>query len=172
MTHTVRYETDPAHTFVTFGVRHFKTSTVFGRFDKVEGHIDVDEATHAGTAEIMIDTTSINSGTPKFDEHLRSDAFFNTAKYPQVRFVGKHFTYEREKLASVQGELSLLGVTRPVTLHGIRFNRYDSPIWKTEVCGGDFETTIRRSEWGMTWGLDIGVPDEVELAIQIEAVRQ
>ncbi|MGH8117994.1 MAG: YceI family protein [Rhodanobacteraceae bacterium] len=172
MTQSVRYDTDPAHTFVTFGVRHFNTSTGIGRFDQVEGHVELDDATRAGTAEITIETNSINSGTPKFDEHLRSDAFFNAAKYPQARFVSQHFTYEGEKLASVEGKLTLLGVTRPVTLHGIRFNRYDSPVWKTQVCGGDFETTIKRSQWGMTWGLDIGVPDDVKLTIQIEAVRQ
>lgn len=169
---TTRYETDPPHTFVTFGVRHFNTSTVFGRFDRVDGHIELDDATHTGNAEITIDTQSINSGTAAFDEHLRSDAFFNVAKYPQARFVAHGFAWADDRLATIEGQLTLLGVTRPVTLNGIGFNRYDSPLHKAEVRGGDFEATIRRSEWGMTFGLDFGIPDNVKLLIQIEAVKK
>lgn len=169
---TTRYETDPPHTFVTFAVKHFNTSTVLGRFDKVDGWIELDDTSHRGTADITIDARSIDTGTPAFDEHLRSDAFFNVAEHPEAHFVGNRLTWAGDKLAKVSGQLTLLGVTHPVTLDSTSFNRYESPYHQTEVLGGDFETTIQRSEWGMTFGLDIGIPDAVKLFIQIEALKK
>ncbi|MGH8279422.1 MAG: YceI family protein [Gammaproteobacteria bacterium] len=166
------YETDPPHTFVTFAVQHFATSTVCGRFDQVGGFVELDRAAGQGYAEIVIDMKSINSGTPAFDEHLRSPAFFDVANFPRATFIGRDFRFVRGVLQSVDGELTLLGQSHPVTLRSTCFNCYDSPLHKAEVCGGDFETTIPRSVWGMTWGLDLGVPDEVRLSIQIEAVRK
>lgn len=170
--HAARYETDPPHTFVTFAVKHFATSTVCARFDRVNGFVELDRDAGRGYTEISIDMQSVNSGTPKFDEHLRSDAFFNVARYPQSQFVGRDFRFEGRQLKSVTGELTMLGNTHPVTLCSTCFNCYDSPLHKARVCGGDFETTIRRSQWGMNWGLDLGVPDEVRLSIQIEAVKK
>lgn len=172
MPQTTRYATDPPHTFVTFGVKHFNTSTVFGRFDQVDGWIELDATGHEDSADITIDTRSIDTGTAAFDEHLRSDAFLDVARYPQARFVGREFAWTGDQLERVAGELTLLGVTRPVTLASTSFNRYQSPYHKTEVVGGDFEATIRRSEWGMKFGLDFGIPDIVKLFIQVEAVKR
>ncbi len=168
----VRYEIEPSHTFVNFEVVHFKTSTVRARFDRVDGFVELDREARTGKAEITIDMASISSGIPDFDAHLKNPDFFDIAKTPKARFVGKEFGFEGDKLASVTGDLTLLGKTVPVTLKGHRFNCYDSPVLKVPVCGGDFETTIERSRWGMTWGIDRGVPDEVRLLIQIEAIRK
>lgn len=170
--HIARYETDPPHTFVTFAVKHFATSTVYARFDRVSGYVELNHEAKSGYAEITVDTSSVSSGTPAFDAHLRSDAFFDVARYPQARFVGRDFDFTGEHLRSVHGELTLLGRTHPVTLTSTIFNCYDSPLHKARVCGGDFETTIKRSQWGMNWGLEMGIPDEVRLLIQIEAVRK
>ena len=168
----VRYEIEPTHTFVTFEVVHFQTSTLRGRFDKVDGFVELDRKAGTGNAEITIDMGSINSGTPDFDAHLKSPDFFDIARTPTARFVGKKFGLDGDKLTSVEGELTLLGKTMPVTLKGDRFNCYDQPVLKVHVCGGDFETTIERSQWGMNWGLDMGIPDEVRLVIQIEAIQK
>jgi polyisoprenoid-binding protein YceI len=168
----MRYETDPDHTFVLFEVTHFATSTVRARFDTVAGHVDFDEEQGSGHAEITIDTNSVSSGITKFDEHLRSPDFLDVANYPQAEFKSDDFTFEEGKLVRVAGELTLLGETKPVVLTGQRFNGYDSPILETYVYGGDFETTIKRSEWGLDWGLQMGVPDEVRLLIQIEAGKK
>lgn len=169
---TTRYETDPLHTFVLFEVSHFGTSTLRARFDRVSGSIELDEKSRRGTADITIDMTSVSSGIREFDEHLRDQRFFDVARHPRARFLGTDFCCDGDKLLSVQGELTLLGRTRPVTLHCLRFNGYDSPVLNAYVRGGDFETTIKRSQWGMNWGLDLGVPDDVKLLVQIEAVKK
>jgi len=115
---------------------------------------------------------SVSSGVPEFDAHLKNPDFFDVAKAPKARFVGKEFSFEGNRLTRVAGELTLLGKTLPVTLEGRRFNCYDQPVLKVHVCGGDFETIIQRSQWGMNWGIDMGVPDTVRLLIQIEAIQK
>lgn len=167
-----RYVTDPNHTFVTFGVRHFGCSTVRARFNGVAGTVEFDGAARTGSADITIQTTSVDSGTPYFNAHLCSPDFLDVIKYPTARFVGSHVTFKGDTLAAVEGELTLKGQTHPVTLTSTHFAVYDNPLHKAEVLGGDFETTIQRSWWGVNWGLDVGVPDTVRLEIQIEAVRQ
>ena len=168
----IRYDVEPTHTFVNFEVKHFNTSTVRARFDKVDGHVELDRQARAGKTEITIDTKSVSSGTPDFDKHLKSADFFNVSAFPQARFVGTDFRYNGDKLESIAGELTLLGKTSPVTLTASSFNCYDQPVLKVHVCGGDFSTDIKRSVWGMNWGIDMGVPDTVRLLIQIEAIQK
>lgn len=168
----VRYEVEPTHTFVNFEVPHFNTSTVRARFDTIKGFVELDRKAGTGSTEMTVDTTSVSSGVEAFDKHLKTADFFDVEKYPEARFVSKDFTFEGDQLKSIKGELTLLGKTQPVTLEGKRFNCYDQPVLKAPVCGGDFETTIKRSQWGMNWGIDMGVPDDVRLLIQIEAVQK
>ncbi len=167
----VTYAVEPMHTYVTFEVRHFGTSTNRGRFDKKEGSITLDRAAKTGRADITIDTASISSGLPMFDGHLRGDNFLRVKDFPTAKFVGNQFTFDGDKVSAVSGTLTLLGKTQPITLNATNFNCYDSPMLKREVCGGDFEATLQRSAYGMTYGLP-GIPDSVKLVIQIEAVRQ
>jgi len=167
----VTYAVEPMHTYVTFEVRHFGTSTNRGRFDKKEGSITLDRAAKTGRADITIDTASISSGLPLFDGHLSGDNFLRAKEFPTARFVGDKFSFDGDKVAAVSGTLTLLGKTQPITLNATNFNCYDSPMLKREVCGGDFEATLQRSAYGMTYGLP-GIPDSVKLVIQIEAVRQ
>jgi len=165
------YSVDPTHTFVTFEARHFGTSTNRGRFDKKEGSVMLDKAAKTGKVEVTIDTTSVNTGVAPFDGHLKGKDFFNTAEFPTAKFVGDKFTFDGDKVKSVAGTLTLAGQTQPVTLTASNFNCYTSPMLKREVCGGDFETTIKRSEYGVKYGLP-GIPDDVRLLIQVEAVKQ
>lgn len=167
-----RYITDPNHTFVTFGVRHFGASTVKARFDDVAGWVELDRAAKTGHADIHIVMASVNSGIPRFNAHLCSPEFFDVVKYPEAHFVGTHVTFRGDTLASVAGELTLLDQTHPVTLACSHFLVYDNPLHQAEVCGGDFEATLQRGQWGVRWGLDLGVPDAVALSIQIEAIKQ
>jgi polyisoprenoid-binding protein YceI len=172
MSSLARYVTDPMHTCVTFEVKHFATSTLRARFGKVHGTIDLDMEHHAGHAGIDVDTASISSGIAEFDQHLKSDAFLDVTTHPTAHFVGSDFRWQGERLVAVAGALTLRGQTHPVVLDCRNFNRYDSPIHHAPVAGGDFETTIQRSQWGITWGIDLGVPDAVHLVIAIEAVQQ
>ena len=132
----------------------------------------MDRAPGTGETEMTIDMSSISSGVADFDGHLKSADFFNTEEHTNAKFVGKKFNFDGDTLKSVEGELTLLGKTNPVTLEGKRFNCYDQPVLKAPVCGGDFETVIKRSQWGMNWGIDMGIPDDVRLLVQIEAVRK
>ena len=166
------YAVDPTHTFATFEINHFGASINRGRFDKKSGTIQLDKAAKTGRVELTIDATSINSGTPAFDKHLQSADLFDAAKYPTITFAADKFVFNGDKVSEVTGTLTLLGKTNPVTLKANQFNCYESPMLKREVCGGDFETTLQRSQWGMGYGLQWGFPDNVRLVVQVEAVKQ
>jgi polyisoprenoid-binding protein YceI len=166
------YTIDPLHTFVHFEIPHFGTSTTRGRFDKKDGLVQFDRAARTGRVEITIDTTSIDTGTDSFDQTLKGKDFFNAEQFPTAKFVADRFVFEGEKVTEVGGTLTLLGKTLPVTLKASNFNCYTSPVVKREVCGGDFDTTIARSQWGMDWGLKFGFSDQVRLLVQVEAIKQ
>ena len=166
------YAMDPTHTFVTFEISHFGASTNRGRFDKKTGSVEFDRAGKTGKVDLSIDASSVNSGTPQFDKHLKSADIFNVAEHPQIRFVSDKFSFDGDKVSEVAGQLTLLGKTHPVTLKATQFNCYQSPMLKREVCGGDFETTIDRSQWGMNYGVDWGFTKNVRLVVQVEAIKQ
>lgn len=165
------YAIDPTHTFVNFEASHFGTSTLRGRFDRKEGTVQFDRAGKTGKAEITIDTTSVSTGVGPLDGHLKSKDFFDAAAHPSAKFVGDKFVFNGDKVSEVSGTLTMLGKTNPVTLKASNFNCYQSPMLKREVCGGDFETTLVRSQYGITYGLP-GIPDNIRLLIQIEAIKQ
>ena len=166
------YAIDPTHTFVTFEVDHMGTSTNRGRFDKKEGTVQIDRAAKAGKVELTIDTTSINTGVEPFNKHLRSKDFLDTEEYTTAKFVADKFNFSGDRINEVAGTLTLLGKTNPVTLKASKFNCYQHPMLKREVCGGDFETVIQRSQWGMNWGSNFGLSDNVKLIVQVEAIKQ
>ena len=120
----------------------------------------------------MSGPVSVNTGTPAFDKHLQSADLFDTAKHPTIKFVSDKFSFNGDKVSEVTGTLTLLGKTNPVTLKASKFNCYMNPMLKVEVCGGDFETTLVRSTYGMNWGLNFGFSDNVRLVVQVEAVKQ
>lgn len=169
---TATYAIDPAHTYATFEISHFGTSTNRGRFDKNSGTVQLDKAAKTGKVELTIDTGSINTGFPAFTKHLQSKDFFNAAEFPTAKFVADKFSFNGDKVSEVAGTLTLLGKTNPVVLKATNFNCYVNPMLKVDVCGGDFETTLVRSQYGMNWGLNFGFPDNVKLVVQVEAIKQ
>jgi polyisoprenoid-binding protein YceI len=166
------YAIDPTHTFVTFEIPHFGTSTNRGRFDKKEGTVQFDRAGKSGKVEIVIDTTSVNSGVAPFDKHLKSAEILNTEAHPSAKFVSDKFVFNGDKVSEVTGQLTLNGKTNPVTLKASNFNCYQNPMLKREVCGGDFEAMLTRSQFGVNYGLNYGFADTIKLVIQVEAVKQ
>ncbi len=163
---------DPTHTFATYEIGHFGTSTNRGRFDKKEGTVTLDRAGKTGRVEITFDLTGISTGVEPLNKHLMSKDFFNVAEFPTARFVGDKFNFSGNKVSEVAGTLTMRGKTHPVTLKATNFNCYMSPLLKREVCGGDFETTLKRSLWGVDYGLTFGFPDDVRLLVQVEAIKQ
>jgi polyisoprenoid-binding protein YceI len=166
------YAIDPMHTYVTFEVNHLGTSTNRGRFDKKEGGVQFDKVSKSGKVELTVDTASIDTGSAVFDKELQSDHFLNSAVFPKAKFVADGFAFDGDKVSTVSGRLTLLGKTNPVALKAMSFNCYMHPMLKREVCGGDFEVVIQRSQWGMDWGMNFGIPDNVKLVVQVEAVKQ
>lgn len=166
------YAIDPTHTFATFEALHFATSTNRGRFSKNSGTVQFDRAGKTGKVELTIDMTAISTGVGPFDNHLKGADFFDVANHPTATFVGDKFVFNGNNVAEVSGNLTMRGKTAPVTLKAVRFNCFDHPMLKREVCGGDFETTIKRSLWGVNWGLTMGVPDDTRVVIQVEAIKQ
>lgn len=166
------YTIDPAHTFATFEISHFGASVNRGRFDKKEGTVQLDKAAKTGKVDVTFHIDSINTGTPPFNKHLQSPEIFDAAQFPTARFVGDRFTFDGDKLASVSGQLTIKGKTQPATFKAHQFACYDSPMLKREVCGGDFETTIDRTAFGVDYGVQYGFPKNVRIVAQIEAVKQ
>ncbi|PZN33920.1 MAG: polyisoprenoid-binding protein [Proteobacteria bacterium] len=164
------YTVDPNHTGVTFAFQHLGLSTFFGKFSGASGAITLDREKGEGSARIEIDATGIATGVPKFDEHLRSADFFDVEKHPRITFVSKRFPYRDGKVTEVPGELTVRGVTRPVTLEVTYFNCKEHPMKKVPACGANADARIKRSEFG----LDEYVPavsDEIALEISVEALR-
>jgi polyisoprenoid-binding protein YceI len=166
------YSIDPTHTFVTFEQLHFGTSTNRGRFSRNSGTVELDKAGKRGKVQLTIDMAGINTGVAPFDKHLQGADFFEVDKHPTATFSADKFAFNGDKVSEVAGTLTMKGQSHPVTLKAVRFNCYDNPMLKREVCGGDFETTIKRSLWGVNWGLQMGVADDTRLVVQVEAVKQ
>ena len=164
------YTLDPHHTFPSFEVTHLGFSVQRGRFNKTSGKITLDAAARTGSAEITIDAASIDTGYDKLEAHLKAEDFFNVAKYPALTFKGDKFAFDGDKVKSVSGTLTMLGVTKPVTLTAAYFNCAEHPLAKKKACGGDFTTTIKRTEFGMKYGVP-AVGDDVTLRIQVEALK-
>jgi polyisoprenoid-binding protein YceI len=168
----VTYKLDPTHTWATWAVRHFGTSTYRGRFDRKEGTVTIDRAARTGRVELTIDVTSVDTGVELLNSNLKDPDFFDAGKYPKATFVGNEFRFNGDDVSQVRGQLTLKGTTRPVTLKASSFNCYQNPLLKREVCGGDFSTTISRSDWGISFGAPFPLGDEVRLDIEVEGIRQ
>ncbi len=166
---TETYTIDPRHTFPQYEINHFGFSLQRGRFDRSQGTIQLDLAAHRGSAEVTIDTRSISTGVPKLDQNLQGEEFFKSARYPQMTFKSDEFTFDGDNLASAAGELTIAGVTRPVTFKVNYFHCGLQAPAKRKACGADLEAHIKRSEFGIKWGLP-GLGDDVTLRVNTEAI--
>ncbi|MDP1682008.1 MAG: YceI family protein [Burkholderiales bacterium] len=165
-----QYTIDPTHTFPSFEIDHLGYSTQRGRFNSVQGKLSLDRDAKTGSVEVTIDAASIDTGLAKLEEVLRSADYFNAKQHPTLSFRGNKFRFEESRLSAVDGELTLLGVTHPVTLAITRFKCGLNLLRLRQACGADASATIKRSDYGLSKGLPF-VGDEVKILIQIEAVK-
>lgn len=164
------YTIDPTHSIPTFSYHHFGLSTPRSRFDGISGTITLDLAKKTGSADVTIDANSVSTGVPKFNDHLKSADFLDTAKYPTITFKSSNFKFKGDKLVSVAGDLSIHGVTKPVTLDVTRFHCADHPMKKVPACGADAVTTIKRTDFGVgAYAPNVG--DELRLELTVEALK-
>ena len=170
---TTTYRIDPAHSEVAFQVRHLLTR-VRGRFSQFEGTFTYDDQEPgASSVEVTIQAASIDTNEPSRDAHLRSADFFDVDKYPTLTFRGTRVQASNPERLDVTGDLTIHGVTRPVTLAVTALGRAKDP-WGNEKLGFEAETTINRKDFGLTWNaaLETGgvlVGDEVRIQLSIQA---
>lgn len=162
------YTIDPTHTFPSFEVSHLGFSTQRGRFNSTSGRITLDRQARTATAEITIDAGSIDTGLDKLEAHLHKPDFFDVEKYPRITFKSTGARFNSDTLAALEGQLTMHGQTRPVTLTVTNFRCGIHPVNKKSVCGADATATIKRSDFGIKYGLPV-IGDEVKLFIQVEA---
>jgi polyisoprenoid-binding protein YceI len=168
------YIVDSRHTFPVFEVQHFNFTIQRGRFNKTSGTIQYDQTNpkqRKVSADITIDTASVDMGLEDWNKHMRGEHFFNTDKFPTARFVIPEFQLPVEaKVYFIPGEMTLLGVTKPVTL-AVMIECGKHPMLPRDVCGANIETTFKRSDFGMNYGLP-GIGDEVNVIAPVEAFKE
>jgi polyisoprenoid-binding protein YceI len=167
------YTIEPNHTYPSFEADHFGgLSTWRGKFTKTSGSITLDRAAKTGSVDITIDTDSIDFGHAKLNEHVMSEEMFDVLKYPKAVYKSSSIQFKGDKPAVVNGELTLHGVTKPVKLVIDHFKCMPHPMFKREVCGANAVATFDRSDFGISYGTQMGFSPEVKLAIQVEALKQ
>lgn len=168
----VTYQVDPAHTYPSFEADHFGGLSVWrGKFDKTSGTIVVDKEQGTGTVDLTVDTSSINFGNPKLNEHAKSAEMFDVAKYPTATYTGKISAFKDGMPTQVQGTFTLHGVTKPLTLTINSFKCVTVPMDKKEHCGADASASLNRADYGIAYGDKYGFKMDVKLKIQVEAIR-
>lgn len=167
------YDIDASHTTVGFKITHMGISSTVGRFGDVAGKVAIsDGKLDATTADVTIKTTSVYTGTQKRDDHLRDDDFFKVSQFPEMTFKSKAVKNVTGDGFDLVGDLTMLGVTKEVTLKVTGVSKEIDDPWGGKRRGASATTTLKRSDFGMTWGLDNGaLGDEVEIFIELELMR-
>ena len=164
------YQIEPRHTYPSFEADHLGISFWRGKFLKTAGKVVLDRAAKTGALEITIDASSIDFGHLKMNEHARGKDMFNVEKFPTVTYKSTALKFDGDKLVAVEGDMTLMGVTKPMKLTVNHFKCIMHPMLKREVCGADAHATFDRSDFGLNYGIPRFAP-EVKLAIQVEAVK-
>lgn len=165
------YALDPTHSFVHWEVVHMGTSTVRGRFGGTNGSVQFDAKAQQIDIGITIDTATVNTGVAPLDGMLRGAAGLSSTEFPQAFFTARSARWEGEVPREIRGEFTLRGVSQGLTLKAVRWNCALNPLFRREVCGGDFEGELVRSTFGITHSLPF-VADKVKLLVQVEGIRQ
>jgi polyisoprenoid-binding protein YceI len=157
---------DPAASWVQFEVLHFGVSTLRGRLGPAVGTVDL----AAGSVSVTVDTASVNTGIGVFDARLRQADLLAAADHPRAFFVSRNLRFAGPQLVAVRGEFTFRGVSQPLELRALRYACRDDTARAEQVCGGDFEAELLRSDFGATFGLPF-VADRVRLVVQVEGRR-
>lgn len=172
------YKIDSQHSFPHFGVDHFGVSTIWGRFDKMGGTFMIDKAGKKGSVELVIDTASVTTGDsdkgsrPRTrDEHLRQADFFNSTEFPRMTYKSTNVKFSGDAPSEIEGQLTLLGVTKPVNIKIDRWTCKDHPMSKKPMCGGNASGSFKRTDFGMKFGVP-NVGDEIKLMINFEGYKE
>ena len=167
------YVIDPVHSQPQWEATHVGFSRQHGNFGKSTGKVTLDRAAKTGTIDVTIDTASIRTYDDRLDAIVKGERYFDVEKFPTITFKSNQVTFDGDKVVGAEGELTMHGVTKPVTLKVVNFVCGEDPFRKRPLCGAEATTTIKRSEFGMTSGLNIGNPgDDVKITLPVEAYLQ
>lgn len=169
MADTVTYKVDPSHTFARFSYNHMGLSQQVNRFNTTNGTVDLDLDAKTGEVNIEIDTTSVDTGFDAFNGHIQGEDFLDTARYPTATFKSSKIIFEGDEPTAVEGELTIKGITKPVTLTINSFTAKPHPMLKKPALGADAEVTIKRSDFNAD-KFAPAVSDEVTIGISFEAL--
>jgi len=167
----VTYVIDPTHTYPRFSYSHFGLSTQLSRFNQTTGTVVLDKAARTAAVDIVIDMTSVDTGYATFNEHIQAEDFLDTARYPTATFKSTKVTFEGDRPVSIDGDLTIKGITKPVTLKVTRFVNMVHPMQKKDAIGADASTVIRRSDFNAGQYVPL-VGDEVTISIALEAIQK
>ncbi|QAU35675.1 YceI family protein [Janthinobacterium sp. 17J80-10] len=165
------YNIEPNHTYPSFEADHMGISFWRGKFNKSTGTVVLDRAAKTGSLDITIDAASLDFGHAKMNDHAKGKDMFNIEKFPTATYKGKSIKFDGDTPVAVEGELTLLGVTKPVTLTINKFKCIQHPMFKREACGADASGTFNRADFGLDYGVKMGFSPEIKLAIQVEALK-
>jgi polyisoprenoid-binding protein YceI len=165
------YNIEPNHTFPSFEADHMGISVWRGKFTKTSGTITLDREGKTGALDITIDANSIDFGHEKLNKHAKTADMFDVEKFPTATYKSKAISFKGDVPATVEGELTLHGVTKPVTLTINKFKCIMHPMLKKEMCGADASAEFNRADFGISYGAPRFAP-EVKLSIQVEAIKQ
>lgn len=164
------FQIDNSHTYPRFSYSHFGLSTQLSRFNKTSGTLVLDRAAKTGSVDVTIDTRSVDTGFATFNEHIQGEDFLDTAKFPTATFKSTKVVFEGDKPVAIEGNLTIKGVTKPVTLKVERFTTMQHPMLKKDAIGADASTVIKRSDFGAgKYAPNVG--DEVTITLAVEAVK-
>lgn len=165
------YVIEGSHTYPRFSYSHFGFSKQLSRFDTTTGIIVLDREAHSGSVNVTIDMKSVNTGSPLFNEHIQGKDFLDTAQYPTATFKSTRVNFDGDKPAEVEGNLTIKGVTKPVTLKVDSFLLMPHPMLKKDALGANANTQIKRSEFNAgKYAPNVG--DVMSIDIAVEAVKQ
>ena len=173
----VAYALVPEQSFVTFEVLHFGTSTIRGRFGPpLQGEVLLDRRAGTGEVSLRVATADVNPGVGVFNARLRQADLLSTEAFPEAYFVARNVRYAGNAVAEVRGEFTWRGVSQPLSLRALRALRFACRTDRQasapdEICGGDFEGELLRSNFRATFGLPL-VADRVRLVVQVEGRRR
>ena len=167
----VTYGVDGTHTFPRFSYSHFGYSTQLSSFSKTTGKVVFDAEAKKGVVDIVIDTKSVSTGFADFNEHIQGEDFLDTTKFPQATFKSTNVVFDGDKPQRIEGNLTIKGVTKPVTLTVTSFQAMPHPMLKKPAIGANAFTVIKRSEFNAgKYAPYVG--DDVRIDIAIEAIAQ
>ena len=165
------YTIDPEHTYSSFEYQHWGLSTQRGRFDKNTGSIHIDKEAKTGSIDMVIDATSVSTGSAVFDRAMRSSNFFDTEKFPNITFTSDKLLFDNDKLTQVMGKLTIKDTTLPVTIEVTQFNCRFMILYLKQACGANGYTKILRSDFKVGRYVPF-VSDEVTLSFNVEAIKE